>query len=146
MDELIKLTAREAVAKLRAGDVSPLEMIDAAAARIEEVEPDVNALPTLSLDRARDRAKALMANKSKGSNANDLSNDLAGLPIAVKDLNNVEGVLTTFGSPIFKDNISAHSDFMVEKLEENGALVIAKSNTPEFGAGANTFNEVFGRT
>ena len=73
-------------------------------------------------------------------------NDLAGLPNAVKDLNEVEGVRTTQGSPIFADHVSSQSDFMVQQLERNGALVIAKSNTPEFGAGANTFNEVFGRT
>ena len=142
MTELTRLTAREAVTRLRAGDVSPLEMIDAAAARIEEVEPDLNALPTLCLDRARDRAKAMMAESSSDRDANFLG----GLPIAVKDLTNVEGVRTTMGSPIFSDNISERSDYMVEKLEKNGALVIAKSNTPEFGAGANTFNEVFGRT
>jgi amidase len=142
MNELIRLSAREAVAKLKAGEVSPLEMIDAAAARIEEVEPDLNALPTLCLERARDRAKALMAEKTSERNANYLY----GLPIAVKDLNCVEGVRTTMGSPIFADNIPDYSDYMVRKLEENGALVIAKANTPEFGAGANTFNEVFGRT
>jgi amidase len=142
MNELNKLSAREAVARLKAGEVSPMEMIDAAAERIEEVEPALNALPTLCLDRARDKAKALMADKSSDQNANFLH----GLPIAVKDLNNVEGVRTTMGSPIFADNISTQTDFMVQKLEENGALVVAKSNTPEFGAGANTFNEVFGRT
>ena len=142
MNELNKLDAREAVKRLRAGEVSPLEMIDAAAERIEQVEPAVNALPTLCLDRAREKAKALMADKSTDRD----DNWLGGLPIAVKDLNNVEGVRTTFGSPIFADNISGHSDYMVEQLEKNGALVIAKANTPEFGAGANTFNEVFGRT
>jgi amidase len=71
---------------------------------------------------------------------------LAGMPIPIKDLFNVEGVLTTQGSPIFKDTIAARSDIVVETLEDNGAVVYAKSNTPEFGAGANTFNEVFGAT
>ena len=142
MNELNKLSARDAVRKLRSGEVSPLEMIDAAAARIEEVEPAVNALPTLCLDRARDKAKALMADKTSDRDANFLG----GLPIAVKDLNNVEGVRTTFGSPIFSDNVPGFSDYMVQQLEKNGAIVVAKANTPEFGAGANTFNEVFGRT
>ena len=141
-NELTRMTAREAVKNLKSGDITPLDLIDAAAARIEEVDGAVNALPTLCLDRARDRAKALMA----AGTSDRGPNDLAGLPIAVKDLNDVEGVRTTMGSPIFADNISAHSAFMVEQLEANGALVIAKSNTPEFGAGANTFNEVFGRT
>src|SRR5256886_6086789 len=68
------------------------------------------------------------------------------MPIPIKDLFNVEGVLNTQGSPIFKDTIAARSDIVVEHLEGNGAVVYAKSNTPEFGAGANTFNEVFGPT
>jgi amidase len=71
---------------------------------------------------------------------------LAGLPVPIKDLFNVKGVLNTQGSPIFKDAISANSDLVVENLEANGGVVYAKSNTPEFGAGANTFNEVFGAT
>jgi amidase len=71
---------------------------------------------------------------------------LAGLPVAIKDLTEVEGVRTTQGSPIFKDVVSAKSDIVVANLEVNGGLVYAKSNTPEFGAGANTFNEVFGAT
>jgi len=64
---------------------------------------------------------------------------LAGMPIPIKDLLNVEGVLNTQGSPIFKDTIAKHSDIAVERLEGNGGVVYAKSNTPEFGAGANTF-------
>jgi amidase len=100
----------------------------------------VNALPTLCFDRARARAKALM---QKPAGARGL---LAGLPIPIKDLTNVEGVLTTQGSPIYKDNIPARSDLLVEHLEDNGGVIYAKSNTPEFGAGANTFNEVFGAT
>ncbi len=71
---------------------------------------------------------------------------LAGMPIPIKDLTNVEGVLTTQGSPIYKDNVPARSDIVVEQLEHHGGLIYAKSNTPEFGAGANTFNEVFGAT
>jgi amidase len=71
---------------------------------------------------------------------------LAGLPIPIKDLTHVKGVRTTQGSPIFKDVISAHSDVVVERLEQNGGVIYAKSNTPEFGAGAHTFNEVFGAT
>src|SRR5437879_8388444 len=71
---------------------------------------------------------------------------LAGMPIPIKDLFNVEGVLNTQGSPIFKDTIATRSDIVVEHLENNGGVIYAKSNTPEFGAGANTFNEVFGAT
>ena len=71
---------------------------------------------------------------------------LGGLPIAVKDLNDVAGVRTTYGSPVFSDHVPERSDIMVERLEANGAIVIGKSNTPEFGQGANMFNDVFGET
>ncbi len=138
--ELIALSAREAVRLLRAGEVSPVEMVDAAADRIAEVDPQVNALPTLCLDQARDFAKSL------ARPADPASNWLAGLPIVVKDLNEVAGVRTTYGSPVFADYVPDHDELMVETLKRNGAIVIAKSNTPEFGAGANTFNEVFGKT
>ena len=109
-------------------------------ARIAEVDGQVNALPTLCFDRARTHARALM---QKPAGERGL---LAGLPVPIKDLSNVEGVLNTQGSPIFKDTISANSDIVVEHLENSGGVIYAKSNTPEFGAGANTFNEVFGAT
>lgn len=142
MDDLIKLTAREAVKLLKNGEVSPLDLIDAAVERIEEVEKDVNAVPTLCVERAREQARTLMSRKE-----DDLPPYyLYGLPIVVKDLDDVEGVRTTYGSPIYIDHVPDRSDYMVETLERNGAIVIGKSNTPEFGAGANTFNEVFGVT
>jgi amidase len=140
MDPLINKPAREVVALLKAGQVTPGELIDAAEARIQVVDGKLNALPTLCVDRARASAMTLAPLKP------DAPGWLAGLPIAIKDLSNVAGVRTTFGSPIFADNISKTSDITVDILERNGALVIAKSNTPEFGAGANTFNEVFGAT
>src|SRR3954449_3186755 len=129
------LTAVEAVALLRSGQVSSRELVEAALLRIEQVDAELNALPTLCAERALDRA---------GGVSRDAK--LAGLPIAVKDLNDVAGVRTTYGSPIYADHVPDRSDFMVERLEQRGAVVVAKSNTPEFGAGANTFNEVFGET
>ncbi len=144
MDELFRMSASEAVARLKRGDVSPVELIDAAAKRIAAIEPQVNALPTLCLDRARERAKAIPALAKSG--ASDRPGWLAGLPVAIKDLNDVAGVRTTYGSPIFADHVPRDSDLVTRTLEASGALVIAKSNTPEFGAGANTFNEVFGKT
>ncbi len=142
MNELIQLTARHAVKLLQKGEVTSLELIDAAADRIDEVEKKVNALPTLCLDRARDRAKKYVAHHQD----DPPPHFLYGLPIAVKDLEDVAGVRTTYGSPIFAHHQPDRSDYLVEKLESNGAIVIGKSNTPEFGAGANTFNEVFGAT
>ncbi len=142
--ELIRLTANQAVAALRRGEISPLDLIDAAAARIAAVEPAVNALPTLCLDRARDHAKALMAGHRR--EAEGEPGWLAGLPVVIKDLADVAGVRTTYGSPIYKDHVPTRSHPLVERIERKGGIVIAKSNTPEFGAGGNTFNEVFGRT
>jgi len=141
-DDLIRLSATELVEALTTGAVSPVELIDAAAARIEAVDGAVNALPTLCLDRGRDRAAALEG----AAVPEDRRGWLAGLPVVIKDLVDVAGVRTTYGSPLFANHVPARSDILVERLEERGALVTAKSNTPEFGAGANTFNEVFGKT
>jgi len=143
-DELIRLSASEAAAKLKAGDITPLDLIDAAEARIAAVDGDVNALPTLSLDRARDHARALMAGKRR--EAENEAGWLGGIPVAIKDLAEVAGVRTTYGSPIFADYVPKESHPLVERIERKGGIVIAKSNTPEFGAGGSTFNEVFGRT
>ncbi len=140
MTEYHRWTATEAVSRLRTGDVTPLELIDAAADRIAAVDPCVNALPTLCLDRARDRARRLPRPV-----AGDAGH-LYGLPVAIKDLTPVAGVRTTFGSAIFADHVPDASDLVVERLEQRGASVVAKSNTPEFGAGAQTFNDVFGVT
>ncbi len=141
MHELIKLTAVEAVEKLKAGEVSPLELIDASEARVLETDEVVNALPTRCFERARNCAKKIM---SEGFDPG--SRSLHGLPIAIKDLTAVEDVRFTLGSPIFADQVATYSDVMVKRLEARGAVVVAKANTPEFGAGAQTFNEVFGTT
>jgi len=139
--DLIRLTATEAIAALRTKEVSPVELIDAAAARAEACEPMINALPIRFFDRARDRAAMLT-----GQPGADHPAWLAGLPIAVKDLVDVEGERTTYGCPFMADNIAAHSDILVRTLEERGALVVAKSNTPEFGMLPVTTNRVFGTT
>ena len=140
MDALIRMTARQAVAALKKREVTPAELIDAAAARIAEVEPQINALPTLCLDRARALAAKLVPPDPAPPGY------LYGLPIATKDLVDVAGVRSTQGSRVFADHVPAKSGWSVERLEGNGALVIAKSNTPEFGAGSQTFNDVFGTT
>ncbi|HJO69906.1 MAG TPA: amidase family protein [Rhodospirillales bacterium] len=142
MTELFRLTAREMVAVLRRGEASPLEAVDAALARIEAVDGAVNALPTLCAERARAQAQGLATGKAE----RDSPAWLAGLPIAVKDLTDVAGVRTTYGSTVFADHVPVRSDVLVETLEARGAIPIAKSNTPEFGAGAHTFNDVFGKT
>ena len=137
---LVQATACAIVDKLNKSDITPLDLLDVLERRIAEVDGQVNALPTLCFDRARSHAKELMK-KPVGERGL-----LAGIPLPIKDLTNVEGVKTTQGSPIFKDTIAARSDILVDRLEDNGGVIYAKSNTPEFGAGANTFNEVFGAT
>jgi len=137
---LVRATACTIVDRLNSGEVTPLDLLDVLEQRIAEVDGKVNALPTLCFDRARAHAKALMQKPAASRGL------LAGMPIPIKDLTNVEGVRTTQGSPIYRDNIPARSDILVEHLEANGGVIYAKSNTPEFGAGANTFNEVFGAT
>ena len=137
MAELWQLTATEAVSRLRKGEVSPLEMVDAAAQRIAAVEPKVNALPIRFIDEARAQAKAFRRD------ASDHPGWLAGLPIAVKDYNDVGGQLTTYGAPVFADNRPANDDRTVATLRARGAIPLAKSNVPEF-AGSHTFNPVWG--
>jgi len=135
-NELIKLSAREVHRLLRGKDVSPLQLLDALEERIAEVDEAVNAVPTLCFDRARERARS-----------RDFSTlPLAGIPVAIKDLIAVAGVRTTWGSMIYRDHVPKTSDLLVERIEAAGGIVYAKTNTPEFGAGANTFNDVFGFT
>jgi amidase len=138
--ELINSTATDLVARLKKGEVSPHDLLDALETRIAEVNPAVNALPTLCFDRARREADNLLKRPAAERGV------LAGLPIPIKDLVAVAGVRSTQGSPIFSDRVPERSDILVEHIEGNGGLVYAMSNTPEFGAGANTFNEVFGAT
>ena len=139
-DDLIRRSARKVVALLAAGDISPHDALDAVQARIEAVDPSVNALPTLCFERARAHADRLMAVPPAERGL------LAGLPVPIKDLTDVAGVRTTHGSRLREDFVAERSDILVETLEANGAVVYAKSNTPEFGAGGNTFNDVFGAT
>ena len=140
MTDLIRLAATEVVVKLRSGEISPLDCLDALEQRIAEVDGKVNALPTRCFDRARRNAKELM---KKPLNERGL---LAGLPVPIKDLTDVAGVRSTQGSPIYANRIAETSGILVTHLEAEGGIVYAMSNAPEFGAGANTFNEVFGRT
>lgn len=142
MHEFIKWTATEAVAHLKRGEVSPLELIDAAEARIAETNPQINAMVTLCFERARGHAQRIM----KARTADAPAAFLHGLPIAVKDNTDVEGVRCTSGSRVHEQRVATDSDPVVRRLESHGAIVIGKTNLPEFAAGGNTFNDVFGAT
>ncbi|MGB0853223.1 MAG: amidase [Pikeienuella sp.] len=136
--ELCRLSAVDAVKALESGEVSATEMLDAALSRIEAVEPEINAMPTLCPERARAHAAALTRGNAKTW--------LAGLPIGIKDLTPVAGVRTTLGSTGMANHVPDTSDPLVERLEQRGGIVLGKTNTPEMGAGGNTFNDVFGMT
>lgn len=125
------------VSRLRAGEISPRDMLQATEERVNAMNPLVNALPTLCFDRARRQL-------AEGADLSETT--LCGLPVPVKDSYAVAGVRTTFGSRAYADNVPDQSDFLVDALEASGGVVFAKSNTPEFEAGANTFNDVFGVT
>lgn len=137
--ELCGLSATEVVGLLRRGEVSSHEVIEASLARMAQVEPHVNAVVTPCGERALE-ASARVGTGSKNETG------LAGLPVGIKDLNQVAGVRTTFGTPALADFIPDKSDPVVTRIEQNGGIIIGKTNTPEMGAGANTFNAVFGRT
>jgi amidase len=139
MGELWQLSAAEAVDKLRRADLSPLEMVEAAVGRIMAMEPQINALPIRFFDEARAQAKAFRRQTT------DHPGWLAGLPIAIKDYNDVGGQLTTYGSPIFAEHRPPVDDRTIATLRANGAIPLAKSNVPEF-AGSHTFNPVWGIT
>lgn len=137
---LIQKTAVEVHSLLVKGDVTPLDCLDALEARIAAVDGAINALPTLCFERAHTAARELMKRPLAERGR------LAGLPVPIKDLTDVAGVRSTQGSPIFANRIAETSDILVQNLEAQGGIIYAMSNTPEFGAGAHTFNEVFGVT
>ena len=138
--DLCAKEAHEVVALLRSGEIAPRDLLEAARTRTKAVEPQINAMPTTCWDRA----EAAIPQLEKADR--DTPGWLAGLPIAIKDLTPVAGVRTTFGTKGLADFIPDASDPLVERLEARGALVVGKTNTPELGAGANTFNDVFGAT
>ncbi len=140
MNELIKSTATQLVTRLRVGAITPLDCLEALEFRIAKVNPSVNALVTQCFDRARGHAKSLMQQPPQERGL------LAGLPVPIKDLTDVAGVRSTQGSRIFANRIAPSSDILVQHLEAEGGVVYAMSNTPEFGAGGQTFNDVFGIT
>ena len=141
-NEICYLTATEIRDKIRNRELSAVEVMEAHLAQIEKVNPTVNAIVTLHPDQALDGAKAADAAISNG----EALGPLHGLPTAVKDLTLTKGMRTTFGSPIYKDNVPDRDAIIVERIKKAGAIIIGKTNTPEFGAGSNTFNPVFGAT
>ncbi|MDX1431271.1 MAG: amidase family protein [Gammaproteobacteria bacterium] len=137
--DLSAVEARRLIGEKR---LSPVELMDSCIARIEAVNPRVNAVVATCYERARDEAKAAERALARG----DELGPLHGLPMGVKDLNLTAGLRTTFGSLVHEDHVPDADERMVASLRAAGAIVVGKTNTPEFGAGANTVNKVYGAT
>jgi amidase len=142
MDDLAYARATELVRLLGTRQISAVELMRATLERIERVNPGLNAIVTLCPERALDAAADADAKLVRG----EALGPLHGLPIAHKDLVMTAGIRTTFGSTLFRDHVPEQDDLIVERLREAGALALGKTNTPEFGAGSQTYNEVFGET
>src|SRR5256884_6441860 len=142
MSALCLRPAIEWADRIRRRQVSVTEVVRAHRAQIERVTPRVNAIVTLTAERARDDA----ARKDTALARGDAPGPLFGLPIAHKDLVPTKGIRTTLGSPIYRDHVPTVDGLIIERLRAAGAVTLGKTNTPEFGAGSQTFNEVFGRT
>ncbi|HKI98800.1 MAG TPA: amidase [bacterium] len=140
--ELVFSEATELARLIRERKVSCVEVMQAHLAQIERTNPTVNAIVTLLPERALEGAKAADAAIARGESLGPLH----GLPIAHKDLVPTAGIRTTFGSPIYADNVPTEDGLIVQRLRAAGAITIGKTNTPEFGAGSQTFNPVFGAT
>ena len=143
--DLCTRTAVDLAALLVRGEVSAVEVLDAHLEWIDRRNPELNAICTLDRDRARAEARAADDLRRRAPDA-AAAKPLLGLPTAVKDLVSTKGIRTTFGSPIFADNVPDFDALIVERIRDAGAIVIGKTNTPEFGAGSQTFNPVFGKT
>src|SRR5262249_37164851 len=127
----------------RTRKVSPLEVMQAVLARIDAVNPTVNAYVTVSRDSALDKARR--ATRALGRRGTALP-ALHGVPVSLKDLTATKGIRTTWGALIYRDHVPDQDDLVVQRLKTAGAIVVGKTNTPEFGAGGNTVNALFGAT
>lgn len=142
MSDLVDRSARELRALIGRKAVSPVELFDACCERIERIDPKVNAMVARDFERGRQAAKDAESVVTRGEPLGLLH----GLPVAIKDLTRTEGLHTTFGSSVHKDNIPDADELVVARLRQAGAVVIGKTNTPEFGAGSNTVNLLYGAT
>jgi len=141
-EELCFTPAARLLALIRRRQVSPLEVVRAVLERIERVNPALNAYCTVAAEQALAAARAA----TRAVTRRGPLGPLHGVPVSIKDLTPTKGIRTTWGSKIFEAHVPEHDAVVVERLKAAGAIVLGKTNTPEFGAGANTFNAVFGVT
>ena len=142
MNELLALSAVDLRRGIGTKEISPVEILEAAIARIEAFNPAVNAIAATDFERAR---KLAVDAETDARNGEQLGR-LHGLPTGIKDLHETAGLLTTYGSPLYRSHVPAHDAAMVALVRKAGAIIVAKTNVPEFGAGANTVNLVWGAT
>jgi amidase len=121
-------------------ELSPVEIVEACLARVERYNGTLNAVVTLN-ERALDDARALEREAARGN-----IGPLCGMPVGIKDVTPVAGLRTTYGSPVYADHVPQEDALVVQRLRRAGAVILGKTNCPEFAAGGNTFNDVFGRT
>ena len=140
--DLCFTSASELLRLYRARKVSPLEVMEAVLARVDTVNPKVNACVTVVREQALTAARMATAALRKGKALPPLH----GVPVSIKDLTPTKGIRTTWGSKVFEHHVPEEDALIVERLKAAGAIVFAKTNTPEFGAGGNTFNAIFGAT
>lgn len=141
-EDLCFSSARELASRIRKGELSPVTVVDAYLERIDELNDELNAYVTVLPEQARSEAKEAEAAVENNSDLGPLH----GVPVAIKDLNDVAGVTTTFGSPALADYVPDTDDTAVERLRDAGAIVLGKTNTPEFGRKTVTDNPVFGES
>lgn len=141
-DTLVTRSAVELRRMIGSKEISPVELLEACIDRIEAVNPYINAITATCYDRARDEARAAEAAVLRGEPLGLLH----GLPLGVKDLEATAGLLTTYGSPLYRANVPTEDNVLVARLRQAGAVVVGKTNIPEMGAGANSRNVVWGAT
>ena len=135
------LSASEMRRRVTAGELSPVEIVEACLARIEQHNGTINAVVTFN-DKAVDEARALQERLAAG----DDPGPLTGVPVGIKDVTETAGMRTTYASPMFKDYVPDTDALVVRRFKEAGAIILGKTNTPEFATGGHTFNDVFGAT
>jgi amidase len=140
--DLVFLDATEQAALIASKQISSVELMQAHLQQIERVNPKVNAICTLVAEQALRDAQAADRQQSQGERLGPLH----GLPVGIKDLADTQGIRTTYGSPIYANHVPDTDALIVTRYKQAGAIVIGKTNTPEFGAGSQTFNPVFGAT
>lgn len=141
-DTLPLMSATRLIAGFRDLEFTPIDALEACLDRISRYNPSLNALTTFNTERAQAEAKASTARWASGLPCGPLD----GVPIGVKDMQDVQGLPTTNGNPLMRGNVAQQDSLIVARLRQDGAIVVAKTNVPEFGAGGNSVNPVWGAT